>query len=133
MSVHHDCHCKLGDPMAQTLVSLLIGIALSVGSGVAIWICAKKCRLARSPSVWSTEWLATCLSLVLVGWIVIAAAFVVKATVVYAPDDVSGVIIGLLATGGIIMGSARAMGRLPDAYDAVALDQAKNDEFRDAA
>jgi hypothetical protein len=80
--------------------------------------------------VWSTEWLATCLSLVLVGWIVTAAAFVVKATVFYAPDDVSGVIIGLVATGGIIMTSARALGRLPDAYEAVATGQAKKNELR---
>jgi hypothetical protein len=116
--------------MTQTLASLLIGVIMSVAGGLAIWAFAKKCRLALPPSVWSTEWLATCLSLVLVGWIVTAAAFVVKATVFYTPDDVSGVIIGLVATGGIIMTSARALGRLPDAYDAVATAQEKKNELR---
>ena len=49
--------------MTVALTALLTGIILSILSSIGLWYAAKKCRVARPPSPWSSEGVATALSL----------------------------------------------------------------------
>jgi hypothetical protein len=103
--------------MTEALQPLVVGVALSVASGVALWWCTVRCRTAQPPSYWATEWAATSLSLLLVGLIVVSGSLVIKATVFVIPEAIVAVFSGMIGTVAIIMGTVRVMGQLPSAND----------------
>lgn len=82
--------------MTEAWFSLLIGVGISVASAALLWYCAKRCRLAVSPSKWSSEGMATFLSLGLVGLVVVGGAWTIKGAMFLVPDAILGLIVGFV-------------------------------------
>ena len=82
--------------MTEAWLSLLVGVGISMISAALLWYCAKRCRLARPPSKWTSEGVATALSLALVGIIIIGGAWTIKGAMFLVPDAIGGVLVGFL-------------------------------------
>ncbi len=99
--------------MTEAWLSLLIGIAISVASALFLWYCAKQCRLARPPSRWSSEGLATALSLGLVGLLVVGGAWTIKGAMFLVPDAIMGLVVGFVVVLVAVFVTLRVLGPLP--------------------
>jgi divalent metal cation (Fe/Co/Zn/Cd) transporter len=100
--------------MIEAWLSLLIGVGISVASAAILWFCAKQCRLARSPSIWAGEGLATTLSLALVSLIVVGGAWTIKGAMFLVPDAIVGLVVGFLIVIVAMFVTLRILGKLPD-------------------
>ena len=103
--------------MTVAWTALLTGIIVSILSSIALWYAARKCRVARPPSPWSSEGVATALSLALVGLVVIGGAWTIKGTLMLVPDAILGVGIGFLVVIAVMGVTMRILGRLPEAEE----------------
>lgn len=99
------------------MLDIGVGLLGSVASGALLWFFAFKCRTAASTDPWSREWVATTLSLVLVGMIVLFAAWVIKGVHSIVEEPILGVAAGFLVTIVAIMAPVRLLGRLPIPVD----------------
>lgn len=82
--------------MTEAWLSLLFGVGISLASAALLWYCAKRCRLAQPPSKWSSEGMATFLSLVLVGLVVVGMAWTIKGAMILVPDAIIGLMVGFV-------------------------------------
>lgn len=103
--------------MTEALLSLLIGILISIASAVLLHIAARKCRTAPPSSAWRSESVATTLSLGLVALIVIGASWTIKGTILMMPEALSGIAVGMLLVAAAIFITLRTIGRMPSLAD----------------
>lgn len=100
-------------PVTYAMISFLLGMAITVAGGGMLWYFARQCRAATPPSVWSQEWFATTLALVLVGVFVVGGAWVLKAMMLVIPDAIAAIATGFLVIAITILATIRVLGGLP--------------------
>ena len=97
------------------LLNLILGMGASVCLGVVLWMLARSVRGAKAGSFWDKEGVASGLSLVLVGSLVIALAWTIKGAMEIVPEPIIGASVGLVASLIAVFIPMKLFGRLPTA------------------
>ncbi len=103
--------------MTKAQYAFAIGFAMSIASAVALWWSASRCRTARPPSVWATQWLTTTVAMCLVVAVLVSGSLIVTALAALLPDAMTAVVAGMLGTAAVVLGTVRALGPLPADID----------------
>lgn len=98
--------------MGDGLLALVIGMAICAVSALLLLVAAKRCRTASPGSIWSSQGIATALSLGLVGLIVIGSAWTIKGTIQLASDPLTGVASGFVAVALVLAVTLRTVGAI---------------------
>jgi hypothetical protein len=99
--------------MPSALANFGIGLAVSIGSAVVLWLCARQARRAKGSGVWASDWAATLSSLGLVGAIVVAMAWTMRGAMLMVPDQMLGSLVGFAASMIVLATTLRLLGPLP--------------------